>query len=49
MPRACEEVCPTKALRTGTMEERAAMGRARAAQKLAASVYDTIQPAFLMR
>ena len=34
IPRPCEEVCPTGALRTGTMEERATMGREKVAWTL---------------
>jgi anaerobic dimethyl sulfoxide reductase subunit B (iron-sulfur subunit) len=49
MPRPCEEVCPTAALRTGTMAERALMGRTRAAQKLAFSLPDPGQSNFIMR
>ncbi|MDP6119907.1 MAG: 4Fe-4S dicluster domain-containing protein [Rhodospirillales bacterium] len=34
MPRACEEVCPTGAIHTGTMAERSAQGRESAAMRL---------------
>ena len=34
MPRACEEVCPTKAIRSGTMEELNELGRQRSAKRL---------------
>lgn len=34
MPRACEEVCPTKAIRSGTMEELNELGRQQSARRL---------------
>ncbi len=37
LPRACEEVCPTGAIKSGSMVELAKAGRERAATKLAAA------------
>jgi len=34
MPRACEEICPTGAIQTGTMAKLANMGREKAAKRL---------------
>jgi anaerobic dimethyl sulfoxide reductase subunit B (iron-sulfur subunit) len=34
LPRPCEEVCPTGALRAGTMGQRATLGREKAAENL---------------
>ncbi|MEW6587324.1 MAG: 4Fe-4S dicluster domain-containing protein [Nitrospirota bacterium] len=34
LPRACEEICPTKAIRSGTMEELNEQGRLQSAKKL---------------
>ena len=37
MPRACEEICPTGAIRSGPMTELAKTGRESAATKLGGS------------
>lgn len=37
MPRACEEICPTGAIKTGALVELATLGRERAAARLAGS------------
>ena len=34
MPRACEEICPTGAIRSGSMADLANQGRERAAARL---------------
>ncbi len=34
LPRACEEVCPTEAIRSGTMEELNELGRQQASRRL---------------
>jgi anaerobic dimethyl sulfoxide reductase subunit B (iron-sulfur subunit) len=36
LPRACEEICPTGAIKSGAMAELASQGRERAASRLAA-------------
>ena len=38
MPRACEEVCPTGAIKSGPMTALANQGRERAAMRLAGGV-----------
>jgi hypothetical protein len=37
MPRACEEICPTGAIRSGPMDELAKTGRESAAMRLGGS------------
>lgn len=45
MPRACEEVCPTNAIRSGTMEELDRLGREQAARRLVSD----LEPSFYLR
>ena len=42
LPRACEEVCPTNAIRTGSMADLSSANRVRAAERLTGAARDAL-------